>query len=141
MVAQNEGAKLRYTGVAIMPFDEKDTAHLLDYFNAVKTNMGLNIEADKDSFDIEMGYTRGGYNNLSREVRDAIYLMAQNEGIIMDPCYTGKCFAGIVEMIKEGKIKQGEKVIMLHTGGMPGVYTKHHRLEFEKELMDGVYLR
>lgn len=67
--------------------------------------------------------------------------MARSEGIILDPCYTGKCFAGIVDMIRQGRIKQGEKVIMIHTGGMPGIYTKHHRLEFERELSDGVIIR
>ena len=39
-----------------------------------------------------------------------------------------------------GKIEKGEKVIFIHTGGMPGLYTPHHRTEFEKELMDGVHV-
>ena len=82
-----------------------------------------------------MGYTRGAYNNPDPVVRQAIYRMARSEAIILDPCYTGKVFAGILEMIEEGKIKKGEKVIMLHTGGMPGIYTRHHRVEFEKELI------
>ena len=137
----NEGASLRYTGISIMPFDEKDMEHLYEYFNRVKTNMKLDIDAGRNPFDIEMGYTRGGYNNPCEEVREAIYLMARSEGIILDPCYTGKCFAGIVDMIRQGRIKQGEKVIMIHTGGMPGIYTKHHRLEFERELSDGVIIR
>ena len=50
------------------------------------------------------------------------------------------CFAGILDMIREGKIRQGEKIIMIHTGGVPGLYTKHHREEFEKELIGGVYI-
>ena len=37
-------------------------------------------------------------------------------------------------------IKQGEKVIFIHTGGMPGLYTPAHRVEFEKELLDGVHI-
>ena len=45
---------------------------------------------------------------------------------------SGVAYAG------EGKIKKGSKIIFLHTGGLPGIYTKHHRVEFEKELMDGV---
>ncbi|MBE6026535.1 MAG: D-cysteine desulfhydrase family protein, partial [Clostridiales bacterium] len=36
--------------------------------------------------------------------------------------------------------KQGEKVIFIHTGGMPGLYTPAHRVEFEKELLDGVHI-
>lgn len=138
---RNEGAKLDYTGISIMPHGDSDLEYLENYFNRVKSNLGLAFEADRESFPLELGYTRGGYNNRSQEVRDAIYLMARSEGIILDPCYTGKAFAGIVEMIREGKIGQGEKIIMLHTGGMPGVYTKHHRLEFERELYDGVEFR
>ena len=51
-----------------------------------------------------------------------------------------KTFAGILEMVKEGKIKQGENVIMLHTGGIPGIYTKHHRVEMEKELGEYIHI-
>lgn len=138
---RNEGSTLDYTGISIMPHGDSDMEFLENYFNKVKKNLDLEFDADRNSFQLELGYTRGGYNNPSKEVRDAIYLMARSEGIILDPCYTGKAFAGIVEMIQDGKIKQGEKVIMLHTGGMPGVYTKHHRLEFEKELYDGVDIR
>ena len=60
--------------------------------------------------------------------------MGRKEGIILDPCYTGKTFAAILEMVKSGQIQQGENVIMMHTGGIPGIYTKHHRIEMEKEL-------
>ena len=49
------------------------------------------------------------------------------------PCYTGKCFAGLVEMVKNGEIAQGETVIFLHTGGAPGINTPFHRVEIEKE--------
>ena len=55
--------------------------------------------------------------------------MGRKEGIILDPCYTGKTFAAILEMVKSGQIQQGENVIMMHTGGIPGIYTKQHRIE------------
>ena len=66
--------------------------------------------------------------------------MARKEAILLDPCYTGKAFAGIIKMIEEGKIEKGEDIIFIHTGGMPGLYTKHHREAFEEELMDGIYI-
>ena len=69
---------------------------------------------------------------------NAIYLMARQEGILLDPCYTGKAFAGLLDMISEGKIKKGETVIFLHTGGTPGLNTPCHRAEFESELRDGI---
>ena len=72
--------------------------------------------------------------------REAIYYLGSKEGIIMDPCYTGKTFAGILEMVEKGEIAKGENVVMIHTGGIPGIYTKHHRLEFEKELEKYIHI-
>ena len=135
---KNEGSPLKLRGIAISPFLEAKEKRIMDYFYSVKKKFGLTIEAKLQDFQIERDYTRGGYNNPCREVRDAIYYMARREAIILDPCYTGKAFAGICDMIREGKIKGGSQIIFLHTGGFPGIYTKHHRLEFEKELLEGV---
>ncbi len=134
----NENSGLKLTGVAISPFDDCKEKDLMELFDNVKEKYDLKISAEGKAFDIEKNYVRGGYNLPSKEVREAICLMAGKEGILLDPCYTGKCFAAIIAMTKEGKIKKGEKIIMIHTGGAPGLYTKHHRMEFEEELIDGV---
>ena len=42
--------------------------------------------------------------------------------------------------MKKGYFAEDESVIMIHTGGLPGIYTKHHRLEMEKELMPQVHI-
>ena len=133
-------SSLHLTGIAILPFNEKGVKNLEQYINDVKETYGMDFEFDPEEIDLETGYVRGGYNLPSKEVREAVKLMASREGILMDPCYTGKAFAGIIDMVKEGKIKKGEKVIFIHTGGMPGLYTYSHRIEFEKELMDGVHI-
>ncbi len=135
---KNEGSPLKLTGIAISPFLEAKEARIQEYFNNVKEMYGLTCEGGLDQFHIERDYTRGAYNNPVKEVRDAVCYMARREAIILDPCYTGKAFAGLCDMVREGKIEKGSKVIFLHTGGMPGIYTKHHRVEFEKELLDGV---
>ena len=135
---KNEGSPLGLVGIAISPFLEAKEARIMEYFREVKKTYGLHIDARREDFHIEKGYTRGAYNNPCKEVRDAVRYMAGREGIILDPCYTGKAFAGILDMVREGKIAKGSKLIFLHTGGLPGIHTKHHRVEFEKELMDGV---
>ena len=135
---KNEGSDLNLTGIAILPFGEDKDARLMEYFGQVKEKYGLECEASREDFHIETGYVRGGYNLPNADVRQAVYLMARKEAIILDPCYTGKAFAGLLDMIREGKIKQGEKVIFLHSSGHPGINTPHHRVEFERELMDGI---
>jgi len=135
---RNENSPLGLTGIAISPFTDEKKKRILELFNEAKQEYGFMISASIEDFHIETDYTRGAYNNPDATVRQAIYRMARTEAIILDPCYTGKMFAGLLEMIEEGKIRKGEKIIMLHTGGMPGIYTRHHRIEFEKELMDHV---
>ena len=76
-----------------------------------------------------------GVKTVVEEVREVMYYLARREAIIIDPCYTGKTFEAIVDGAKNGSIKKGSDVIFMHTGGLPGIYTKHHRAELERELM------
>ncbi|MFL0198511.1 1-aminocyclopropane-1-carboxylate deaminase/D-cysteine desulfhydrase [Clostridium sp. WILCCON 0269] len=135
---KNESSPLGLIGIAILPFTDYHDKRIVEYFEQVKKEYNLSIDACRKDFNIETGYTRGAYNNLDSTVRQAIYRMARAEAILLDPCYTGKVFAGVLDMIEEGQINRGEKIILHHTGGMPGLYTKHHRVEFEKELIGHV---
>lgn len=134
-----ESLPLRLTGVGILPYEEGIRNYAKEYFDRVcdfyafdKEN-GLAKGVSTADFDLTDKYDRGAYNNPCKEVREAMYLAAEKEALILDPCYTGKCFAGILEMVKNGEIAQGETVIFLHTGGMPGINTPFHRVEIEKE--------
>ena len=135
---RGEGSPLHLTGVAISPFGEAKEKRVVSYFNEVRDAFGFDFTACRSDFDIETGYAREGYNKPNAVVRDAIYEMGRKEAIILDPCYTGKAYAGIRDMVREGKIAQGETVIFLHTGGAPGINTPFHRIEMERELLDGV---
>ena len=101
---KNEGSPLRLTGIAISPFGEYKEKRIVEYFREMKENYGLEIDAVRADFDIVKDYTRGAYNNVCKEVRDAICYMAQKEAVMLDPCYTGKAFAGLMEMVKSGAI-------------------------------------
>ena len=132
-----ENLPLRLTGIGISPKAGGLQAYAKKYFEKVCSFYHLDPSRTEDvteqSFDLTDQYDRGAYNNPCREVRDAMYRMAEREALIFDPCYTGKCFAGLLEMVKSGEIAQGETVIFLHTGGAPGINTPFHRNEIEKE--------
>ncbi len=136
---KNENLPINLTGICISP--KSDPAEIaLDYYERIAKRFSLSYKASRkdflpseDSLGLLTDYDRGAYNNPCEEVRKAMYYMAQKEAIILDPCYTGKAFAGLLEMVRSGRIKKGEKVIFLHTGGAPGINTPHHRIEIEKE--------
>jgi len=58
-----------------------------------------------------------GYAIPTNECIEAIRIVARTEGIILDPVYTGKAMAGLIDLIKKGEFKKDENIIFLHTGG------------------------
>ena len=63
-----------------------------------------------------------GYAISSPEGAAAVSLMAQQEGIFLDPVYTGKAFAGLLSMAAEGAFRPEDKVLFLHSGGAGGLF-------------------
>ncbi len=63
-----------------------------------------------------------GYAIPSEAGNAAITLMAEREGLFLDPVYTGKAFAGLVEMAVEGAFRESDKVLFLHSGGAGGLF-------------------
>ena len=63
-----------------------------------------------------------GYAISSEAGNAAVSLMAQKEGIFLDPVYTGKAFAGLLEMAEEGRFSPDEQVLFLHSGGAGGLF-------------------
>ena len=70
-----------------------------------------------------------GYGKVGAKTYNALTLMAQTEGIFLDPVYTSKTFAGLLGLLEEGHIQQGQKVVMLHTGGQPGLFAYQEEME------------
>ena len=53
-------------------------------------------------------------------------LLAKTEGIFTDACYSGKIFHGFLDLVRSGKIPDGENAIFLHSGGTPAIWSKEH---------------
>ena len=86
------------------------------------SRLGLDRTFDTSDVAIHDGYLGGGYGVLTRAEEEAIRLVAELEGILLDPVYTGKAMAGLLDLIRRGEIDAGEKVLFWHTGGMPALF-------------------
>lgn len=71
---------------------------------------------------IENGYAGSAYAKPHPPARAAMRLAAREEGIILDPVYTAKAFAGMLDMIVNNRFSQDELLIFLHTGGLPALW-------------------
>ena len=67
-------------------------------------------------------YVGEAYGIPSAGSREAIELLAQTEGIILDPIYSGKGFAGLIDHIRKGILTREHRVVFIHTGGLPALF-------------------
>ena len=118
------GAKLympdtRVTGMMVDddPFDQI-TVKLMREAAAL---LQADVQVAREDFDLR-DMCGPGYAIASKEGNAAVAMMAENEGIFLDPVYTGKAFAGLIAMAKEGAFAPGERVLFLHSGGAGGLF-------------------
>jgi len=71
---------------------------------------------------LEGVYAGPKYGVPSPGARDAIHRLARTEGILLDPVYTGKAFAGMLDLVEKGGLGSDEPIIFLHTGGLPALF-------------------
>ncbi len=57
---------------------------------------------------------------------EAVTMVARAEGILLDPVYSGKGMAGLIDLIRKGHFKKGQNIVFLHTGGAVGLYGYMH---------------
>ena len=67
-------------------------------------------------------YLGGGYGVMGAPEREAIQLFARCEGLLLDPVYTGRAAAGLIDLVRQGFFKPGETVLFWHTGGTPALF-------------------
>lgn len=67
-------------------------------------------------------YVGPGYGQADARTRDAIALLARHEGILLDPVYTGKAFAGLLDLVQQGRWRRDQRVLFWHTGGVAALF-------------------
>ncbi len=88
------------------------------YTESVKTCEMLKCKIlDKSEVVVDDGYIGPGYGEPTESMKEAVSLLAKKEGILLDPVYSGKAFAGLIGMIRKKQLKKGKNVLFIHTGG------------------------
>lgn len=116
------GSKIPVTGISVRrPVPEQEG--LIGGLAAeTRKFLGLSPEPVEGELNIFDDYVGPGYSLPTDEMVEAVRTFAALEGILLDPVYTGKAAAGLLDLIRKGHFKRGEKVLFLHTGGSPGLY-------------------
>jgi len=84
--------------------------------------IGNRIEFTPDDVMATDAYCQAGYGVLTDAEREAVKLFAKYEGLLLDPVYTGRAAAGMIDLIRKGFFKKEETVLFWHTGGQPALF-------------------
>lgn len=88
------------------------TAELLDVPGSVA----------RESVIANCDYVGDGYGLPTPGMVEAVQLLARTEGILLDPVYSGKGMAGLIDLVRKGHFKKGQNIVFLHTGGSAGLF-------------------
>lgn len=106
---------------------------VLQDINDWKIKYSVTVETGPDSILTNDKYVGPDYGIADPEVFDLIKKVAQLEGVVLDPVYTGKAFYGMVEDLRQGYFNNESDIVFLHTGGLFGLLAQQQLLELQVE--------
>src|SRR5205809_3415945 len=99
--------------------------------SATSEKVGERIEFTPADVLVNADYCDAGYGVVTEREREAIRLFASCDGLLLDPVYTGRAAAGMIDLIRKDCLKSEETVLFLHTGGLPALFADQYTDEFQ----------
>lgn len=101
---------------------DKAAENTLALANAALRLLGVNTALTADDVEVDGAQLGDGYGVTTEAMVQAVRLMASHEGVLLDPVYSGKAFAGLLADLRSGAIPDGAEVLFVVTGGTPGLF-------------------
>ncbi|MDT7951493.1 MAG: D-cysteine desulfhydrase [Acetobacteraceae bacterium] len=113
---------IRVLGIGVRNPKDKQEAAVLKLARATVKRLGIDRELPADAVQANCDYVGAGYGRPTPGMVEAVQMVARTEGIFLDPVYSGKGMAGLIDLIRNGTFRSGENVVFLHTGGAVGLF-------------------
>ncbi|MBE0520592.1 D-cysteine desulfhydrase family protein, partial [Candidatus Bathyarchaeota archaeon] len=128
------GNKALETGIDVIGIaTESDDDWLLNTTTQIADEcarlLHLDLTVTRDDVKILYDYVGEGYRILGEKLKETIKLVARTEGVLLDPVYTVKAVAGLIDMVKQGRFEKHENIVFLHTGGTPAIFAYKDELK------------
>ena len=120
------GYKGKVLGISVDESEEWLKQHVSELASLASEKLGKRIEFTPDEVLANANYCSAGYGVLTGQEREAIRLFATYEGLLLDPVYTGRAAAGMIDLIRKGFFKSDDTVLFLHTGGQPALFADQY---------------
>jgi 1-aminocyclopropane-1-carboxylate deaminase/D-cysteine desulfhydrase-like pyridoxal-dependent ACC family enzyme len=109
-------------------------APILEAAEKCAQELGLGVRLQPQDIVNHVEYAGEGYAAPTPEGLAAVRLVASHEGILLDPVYTGKAMAALIDHIRRGLLQPGDTVVFLHTGGYPALFAYSRYFNFDDQI-------
>ena len=116
-------APYRVYGVAVSAGEPEKIERARRIANEAAARLDLPERLDLPDLVTDQSFIGEGYGIPTAGGLEAIALLARSEAILLDPCYTSKGMAALVQHVRSGELSPDDTVVFLHTGGMPALFT------------------
>jgi len=119
---QGLNSKIRLLGVGVRAPRDKQESMVHELGCRTWDLLGLRGQLPREAVAANCDYVGGGYGVPTPGMVEAVTLLAQTEGLLLDPVYSGKGMAGLIDLVRKGQFEKNENVVFLHTGGSVALF-------------------
>jgi D-cysteine desulfhydrase len=120
------GYQGKILGISIDEPEAQLKSHVSALASDASEKVGKRINFTLDDVLADENYCQAGYGVFGEGEREAIRLFASHEGLLLDPVYTDRAAAGMINLIRKGFFKKDETILFWHTGGQPALFADQY---------------
>ncbi len=121
------GFKGNILGISVDEPENFLRTHVASLVGEAADFLGERFEFSPKEVLVNADYIGAGYGVMGELEKEAFYLFAQKEALLLDPVYTGRAAGGMIQLAHQGYFSPGETVLFWHTGGTPAVFADRYR--------------
>lgn len=114
-------------GISIDEPEAALKAHVSALASEASELLGTRLGFGPGDVNADDAYCKAGYGVLTDAEREAVRLFAKHEGVLLDPVYTGRAAAGLIDLIRKGRFKKTDTVLFWNTGGQPALFAEAYQ--------------
>lgn len=115
---------IKVHGINVSHKDESYLQEVAELSTAALNLLGLDFALDSKDVIVDNNYVGQGYEIPSKAANRAVKIFAENEGIFLDPVYTGKAAAALIDYLEQGKLEKNSDLLFWHTGGTNALFAE-----------------
>ena len=129
LTLREQGIHCPIIGISVNRDQPTCQENLTHWWQALCDLLDCDPDQEQGHYEIYDTFIGQEYGDPTEASLDAIMTMASAEGILLDPVYSGKVFAGLLNHVNAGRWRPDQKIVMLHSGGVPALFAYHAVIE------------